>query len=73
MLYLTGLRSWPVLLIASFVLSGLASYILLSRQRDAVSARITREGTSRPAHDTPDQDGSYHYQPVDRRDGEEKP
>lgn len=39
-LYLVGLRSFPLLLLAVLV-SGLASYVLLSKQRDAVSARIT--------------------------------
>ncbi|WP_263972295.1 hypothetical protein [Spongiactinospora rosea] len=73
MLYLLGLRSWPLLLIISFVLSGLASYILLSGQRDAVSARLTKEGTSRPAHGTPGQDGSYRSRPADREDAEETP
>ncbi|RBQ21733.1 DUF4229 domain-containing protein [Spongiactinospora rosea] len=72
-LYLLGLRSWPLLLIISFVLSGLASYILLSGQRDAVSARLTKEGTSRPAHGTPGQDGSYRSRPADREDAEETP
>ncbi|WP_312926577.1 DUF4229 domain-containing protein [Thermocatellispora tengchongensis] len=73
MLYLLGLRNWLWLLIAALVLSGLASYVLLSKQRDAVSARITQAGTSQRGHDTPDQDGSYRYQPVDRPDEPEKP
>ncbi|GLW23658.1 MULTISPECIES: DUF4229 domain-containing protein [Microbispora] len=38
-LYLVGLRSFPLLLVAVLV-SGLASYVLLSKQRDAVSERI---------------------------------
>ncbi|WP_169980964.1 MULTISPECIES: DUF4229 domain-containing protein [unclassified Microbispora] len=38
-LYLVGLRSFPLLLLAVLV-SGLASYVLLSKQRDAVSERI---------------------------------
>ncbi|GAA2655853.1 MULTISPECIES: DUF4229 domain-containing protein [Nonomuraea] len=40
-LYLLNLRD-PLLLIAvAFVISGIASYVLLSKQRDAVSARIS--------------------------------
>lgn len=40
-LYLRNLRD-PLLLIAvAFVISGIASYVLLSKQRDAVSARIS--------------------------------
>ncbi|GIH64093.1 MULTISPECIES: DUF4229 domain-containing protein [Microbispora] len=38
-LYLVGLRSFPLLLLAVLV-SGLASYVLLTKQRDAVSERI---------------------------------
>ncbi|MBX6384174.1 MAG: DUF4229 domain-containing protein [Microbispora sp.] len=38
-LYLVGLRSYPLLLFA-FLVSGLASYVLLSKQRDAVSERL---------------------------------
>ncbi|KAB8190505.1 DUF4229 domain-containing protein [Nonomuraea phyllanthi] len=38
---------WPinlfVLILASFLVSGIASYILLSKQRDAVSARISNK------------------------------
>nr|WP_285776844.1 DUF4229 domain-containing protein [Microtetraspora sp. NBRC 13810] len=68
-----GLRSWLWLLIAAFLLSGLASYVLLSKQRDAMSLRITEAGTSRSGHDTPDPDESYRSQPEDPRDGEGKP
>lgn len=71
--YLLGLRDWMWLLIAAFLISGLVSYVLLSKQRDAMSARFTGGGTSRSAHDTPGQDESYRYRPVDRPDGEEKP
>jgi hypothetical protein len=40
-LYLLNLRD-PLLLIAvAFVISGIASYVLLSKQRDAVSVRIS--------------------------------
>ncbi|GIH69124.1 DUF4229 domain-containing protein [Sphaerimonospora thailandensis] len=39
-LYLVGMRSL-LLLAAAFLVSGLASYVLLSKQRDAVSQRIT--------------------------------
>ncbi|MEW9527705.1 DUF4229 domain-containing protein [Microbispora sp. NPDC049125] len=38
-LYLVGLRTFP-LLVAAFLVSGLASYVLLSKQRDAVSRRV---------------------------------
>jgi uncharacterized membrane protein len=72
-LALVGLRDWMWLLILSFLISGVASYVLLSRQRDAMSARLTKGGTSRPGHGTPDQGESYRYPPVDRPDGEEKP
>jgi hypothetical protein len=43
--YLLGARDWLALIIA-LVLSGLVSYVLLSRQRDAVSAKIM-DGMSR--------------------------
>lgn len=39
-LYLLGLRTYLLLAVA-LVLSGLASYVLLSKQRDAVSSRIS--------------------------------
>ncbi|MEU7893539.1 DUF4229 domain-containing protein [Nonomuraea sp. NPDC049152] len=40
-LYLLNVRD-PLLLIAvAFVISGIASYVLLSKQRDAMSARIS--------------------------------
>ncbi|MCG5215135.1 DUF4229 domain-containing protein [Streptosporangium sp. KLBMP 9127] len=73
MIYLLGLRNWPLVLIAAFVLSGLASYVLLSKQRDAMSSRLTKAGTSRPAHDTPGPAESYRSQPADRPGGEERP
>jgi hypothetical protein len=41
-LYLVGLRNIFLLLAVAFLVSGLASYVLLSKQRDAVSERITR-------------------------------
>ncbi|MFC4058686.1 DUF4229 domain-containing protein [Planomonospora corallina] len=41
-LYLLGLRDPFWLLVASFLVSGLASYVLLSKQRDALSSRITK-------------------------------
>ncbi|GGL49354.1 DUF4229 domain-containing protein [Planomonospora parontospora] len=41
-LYLLGLRDPFLLLVASFLVSGVASYVLLSKQRDALSARITK-------------------------------
>ncbi|MFI9593381.1 DUF4229 domain-containing protein [Nonomuraea sp. NPDC052265] len=40
-LYLVGLQNPLILLAAAFVISGIASYVLLSRQRDAVSARLS--------------------------------
>jgi hypothetical protein len=40
-LYLLGLTNPLLLILASFVVSGLASYVLLSKQRDAVSARLS--------------------------------
>ncbi|MCC5576662.1 MULTISPECIES: DUF4229 domain-containing protein [Microtetraspora] len=41
-LYLLGLRTY-LLLIAAFVVSGLASYVLLSKQRDAVSEQVVQK------------------------------
>lgn len=41
-LYLTGLRDWFWLLVLSFLISGLASYVLLSKQRDALSEQISK-------------------------------
>jgi hypothetical protein len=40
-LYLIGLRTFLLFAVA-FLVSGVASYILLSKQRDAVSARLSR-------------------------------
>jgi hypothetical protein len=40
-LALLGLTNPLILIAASFVISGLASYVLLSKQRDAMSARIS--------------------------------
>ena len=40
-LYLLGLSDLPLFVVA-LVVSGLASYVLLSRQRDAVSEQIAR-------------------------------
>lgn len=42
-LYLIGARSWLLLLLAA-VLSGVASYVLLSKQRDALSSRLGKAG-----------------------------
>ncbi|GIH22422.1 hypothetical protein Aph01nite_07320 [Acrocarpospora phusangensis] len=39
-LYLLGLRTYALLAVA-FLVSGLASYVLLSKQRDEVSTRIS--------------------------------
>ncbi|QYC38050.1 hypothetical protein Nocox_02085 [Nonomuraea coxensis DSM 45129] len=41
LLWLLGLQNPLILLLASFLISGVASYVLLSRQRDAMSARIS--------------------------------
>jgi Protein of unknown function (DUF4229) len=41
-LYILGLHQPLVLLVAAFLVSGVASYVLLSKQRDAVSERITK-------------------------------
>ncbi|WP_157248822.1 DUF4229 domain-containing protein [Nonomuraea typhae] len=40
-LYLLGLQNPLLLFVVSFLISGVASYVLLSKQRDAVSARIS--------------------------------
>ncbi|WP_239514562.1 DUF4229 domain-containing protein [Streptosporangium sp. 'caverna'] len=42
MLYILGLHQPLILLVAAFLVSGVASYVLLSKQRDAVSERITK-------------------------------
>lgn len=41
LLWLLGLQNPLWLLAASFLISGVASYVLLSKQRDAMSARIS--------------------------------
>ncbi|MFD9949461.1 DUF4229 domain-containing protein [Nonomuraea sp. NPDC059023] len=40
-LYLLGLQNPLVLILVAFLISGVASYVLLSKQRDAMSARIS--------------------------------
>ncbi|MEV5893072.1 DUF4229 domain-containing protein [Nonomuraea fuscirosea] len=40
-LFLLGLQNPLVLIAASFLISGIASYVLLSKQRDAVSERLS--------------------------------
>jgi hypothetical protein len=40
-LLLVGLQNPLALIAASFVISGVASYVLLSKQRDAMSERIS--------------------------------
>ncbi|GGS77531.1 DUF4229 domain-containing protein [Nonomuraea spiralis] len=51
-LYLVGLQNPLILLAAAFVISGVASYVLLSRQRDAVSSRLSdRIGRPKPEDD----------------------
>ncbi|WP_084956069.1 DUF4229 domain-containing protein [Thermoactinospora rubra] len=42
LLYVLGMRSW-LLILAAAVFSGIASYVLLSKQRDAVSARLSQK------------------------------
>ncbi|MFI6502232.1 DUF4229 domain-containing protein [Nonomuraea typhae] len=42
-LYLLGLQNPLLLFVVSFLISGVASYVLLSKQRDAVSARISNK------------------------------
>ncbi|GLW98395.1 DUF4229 domain-containing protein [Microtetraspora sp. NBRC 16547] len=46
-LYLLGLRTY-LLLVVAFLVSGLASYVLLSKQRDAVSEQVAKK-RHRPA------------------------
>jgi hypothetical protein len=41
-LYLIGLHHTFWLIVISFVISGIASYVLLSKQRDAVSEQISK-------------------------------
>ncbi|GII88492.1 hypothetical protein Ssi03_64820 [Sphaerisporangium siamense] len=41
-LYLIGIHNAFWLLVISFVISGVASYVLLSKQRDAVSEQISK-------------------------------
>ncbi|WP_433513350.1 DUF4229 domain-containing protein [Nonomuraea sp. CA-143628] len=40
-LRLLGLQNAVLLIIVSFLISGIASYVLLSKQRDALSTRIS--------------------------------
>ncbi|GAA4977152.1 hypothetical protein GCM10023334_103690 [Nonomuraea thailandensis] len=40
-LWLLGLQNPFWLIVASFVISGIASYVLLSKQRDTMSARLS--------------------------------
>ncbi|WP_043629676.1 DUF4229 domain-containing protein [Nonomuraea candida] len=40
-LLLLGLQNWLALIVASFLISGIASYVLLSKQRDAMSERLS--------------------------------
>ncbi|MDP4500738.1 DUF4229 domain-containing protein [Nonomuraea sp. NBC_00507] len=40
-LYLLGLTNPLFLILGAFLISGLASYVLLSKQRDAMSERIS--------------------------------
>ncbi|MFG6199618.1 DUF4229 domain-containing protein [Nonomuraea sp. JJY05] len=42
-LWLLGLQNPLVLIAVSFLISGIASYVLLSKQRDAVSERISNK------------------------------
>ncbi|NRQ32575.1 DUF4229 domain-containing protein [Nonomuraea sp. NN258] len=42
-LLLVGLQDWILLILLSFVISGVVSYVLLSKQRDAMSERITKK------------------------------
>jgi membrane protein implicated in regulation of membrane protease activity len=41
-LYLIGLHDWFWLLVAAVLVSGVASYVLLSKQRDDVSQQISK-------------------------------
>ncbi|WP_219472083.1 DUF4229 domain-containing protein [Nonomuraea rhizosphaerae] len=50
-LYLLGLQNPFWLIIVSFLISGFASYVLLSKQRDAVSTRIS-DKVDRPRPDS---------------------
>ncbi|MEO3889211.1 MULTISPECIES: DUF4229 domain-containing protein [Nonomuraea] len=50
-LWLLGLTNPLVLIVCSFLISGIASYVLLSRQRDAVSARISDKVDRPKPHD----------------------
>jgi hypothetical protein len=51
-LYLLGLQNLLVLIVVSFLVSGIVSYVLLSKQRDAMSARLSgRLNRSKPHDD----------------------
>ncbi|TDD11562.1 DUF4229 domain-containing protein [Nonomuraea deserti] len=50
-LWLLGLTNPLLLIVCSFLISGIASYVLLSRQRDAVSARISDKVDRPKPHD----------------------
>ncbi|MEU6787951.1 DUF4229 domain-containing protein [Nonomuraea angiospora] len=50
-LWLLGLQNPLVLILVSFLISGIASYVLLSKQRDAVSERISNKIDQPKPHD----------------------
>ncbi|MBN6055790.1 DUF4229 domain-containing protein [Nonomuraea sp. RK-328] len=43
LLYLLGLQNLFWLIVGSFLVSGVVSYVLLSKWRDAISARLTNK------------------------------
>lgn len=50
-LYLAGLQNPLWLILAAFLISGIASYVLLSKQRDAMSERISHRVDRPKPHD----------------------
>ncbi len=50
-LYLLGLQNLFVLTVVAFLVSGVVSYVLLSKQRDAMSARLSGRLNRSKRHD----------------------
>ncbi|MEV0195822.1 DUF4229 domain-containing protein [Nonomuraea sp. NPDC050691] len=51
LLFLLGLQNLFWLIVVSFLVSGVVSYVLLSKQRDAMSSRLTNKIDRPKPHD----------------------
>ncbi|NUW33702.1 DUF4229 domain-containing protein [Nonomuraea sp. SMC257] len=51
LLFLLGLQNLFWLIVVSFLVSGVVSYVLLSKQRDAMSTRLTKKIDRPDPHD----------------------